>query len=221
MWFILRNPKLPRWPTDSFVVVLPMVGLWFIPLEPALNLCSIFCFLNHPGTYLVWILKHDKTTQVEIIILGCNTKPFLSLLTAGCMSWPTGLRVCGANFLQSRWGPSGTTDQRPTPQTPKFHLARVVAIKSQTFPNHCFGNACGRSSKAAKNNAEYQQENLVPQTCGFHIACVPQIKLEPLRVHCSTINTSDPRISSWMFAAMKLETFRNHGSAKQNTSKRT
>ena len=40
-----------------------------------------------------------------------------------------------------------------------------------------------RRLKAAKNNAEYQQKTLLPQTCGFHIACFLQIKLEPLRNH--------------------------------------
>ena len=53
-----------------------------------------------------------------------------------------------------------------------------------------------RQLKAAKNNSEYQQKTLVPQTCGFHIACFLQIKVEPLRNHRSTTNTSDPRISS-------------------------
>ena len=53
-----------------------------------------------------------------------------------------------------------------------------------------------RQHKATKNIAEYQQKTLVPQNCGFHIACFLQIKLEPLRNHRSATNTSDPRISS-------------------------
>ena len=89
-------------------------------------------------------------------------------LLAGSFSSAAFYCLC---LLQSSWNPSWTT----VPEMPRERK---------------------RQLKAAKNNSEYQQKTLVPQTCGFHIAYFPQIKLEPLRNHGSTSNTSDPRISS-------------------------